>query len=202
MRSSLIILCLTIFLAGLVLTGFSWLRLNINPLETDSIISEPLLLDDYQAADKSIAPDNPQVAGATTNTDPVFEINKLYLLINAYRKQNKLSPLRTQLNLEASAQEKISDMIEQNYFQHEDQENVQSWYLFRQVGYQYAKAGENLAFGLDTPWQVFTGWVESPTHQEKLLDSRFQDMGLAADCETFAASAEGSCIVVLHLGST
>jgi uncharacterized protein YkwD len=154
------------------------------------------------SASPELTTNQPQVAGVQSNTHESFDPENLYLLINAYRKQNKLSPLRTRLQLEVSASEKIIDMLEQNYFNHEDEDNIQSWYLFRKAGYQFEKAGENLAFGLDTPWQVFSGWVESETHKEKLLDPKFQDMGIAIDCATFATASDGSCIVVLHLGTT
>lgn len=130
-----------------------------------------------------------------------FEKDKLYLLINAHRKDHDLTPLATNPLLETSAQLKISDMVKNKYYRHEDVQNIQSWYLLKQVGYTYQSAGENLSFSYNTPWQVFNAWLESPAHNEQLLTPEYRDMGLAIDCETLAKHASGGCMVVLHVGA-
>lgn len=130
-----------------------------------------------------------------------FEISKLYSLINSYRKDNGLSPLNIDQSLQISAKRKIEDMIENNYFRHQDTGNVESWYLFRTAGYEFTAAGENLSSGNNTPWQVFEAWKESPVHDEQLKKDVYRDMGLAVDCESYKDASKPSCIVVLHLGA-
>lgn len=125
--------------------------------------------------------------------------DKLYNLILAYRRENSLSLLTRSQLLEQSAYLKLADMVENNYYRHEDQTNVQSWYLLEQVGYPYQTAGENLAFSATSAWQVFSDWQQSPTHNAQLLNPNYENMGIAVDCHTFADQAENACMVVLHL---
>ncbi len=129
-----------------------------------------------------------------------FTQDSLYLLINAHRKDLGLGTLARSTELEVSAQMKIDDMIAQNYWQHADPQNIESWPLFRQAGSNYLLAGENLSFAINSPWGVFSSWVASPTHNEQLLTADYSDMGAAIDCVTYQALADAPCIVVLHLG--
>lgn len=142
-----------------------------------------------------------QVLGLETSIDQHDFSTKLYNLLISYRKEQKLPPITVSKRLERSAQLKINDMVEKKYYQHSDQNDIESWYFFNQVGYYYTQAGENLAFAATSPWQVFTDWQNSPTHNQQLLDPKYQHMGLAVDCQTFAEYYRGGCLVVLHLGS-
>ena len=143
-----------------------------------------------------------QVLGVTDDVPSIkpitkqqFDLQVLYRLINAYRIENKLTKLKIQPALELSAKNKVADMIEHNYFGHEDKKNTPSWYLLHQAGYEYSIAGENLSSGHETPWQVFEAWLESDQHREQLLIEGYADMGAGVECE------KQSCIIVLHLGS-
>ncbi len=131
----------------------------------------------------------------------VFETQKLYSLINSYRKDNKVSPLQVDKSLEISAKRKVADMIENNYFKHEDEDNIESWYLFKTAGYEYKTAGENLSSGANTPWKVFDAWKNSEIHNAQLLNETYLDMGINVDCESYKIAKRPSCIAVLHLGS-
>lgn len=152
-------------------------------------------------------PPSPVVLAVTENsashsaTATDFDVYKLYLLINAYRKEQHRSPLLPHPSLEASAQLKLQDMIAKKYYRHQDATNTPSWYLFKKAHYDYTSAGENLSFGLQSPWQVFDGWKASAQHNEQLLSPNYRDMGVAADCTTFAQYPDGGCLVVLHLGA-
>ena len=154
-----------------------------------------------EKSDQKNQAESARVLGLETSIDPHDFSTKLYNLLLSYRKEQKLPPLTISKKLEQSAQLKINDMIEKKYYQHNDQNNIQSWYFFNQVGYYYTKAGENLAFAATSPWQVFTDWQNSPTHNQQLLDPKYQNVGLAIDCQTFAEYYQGGCLVVLHLGS-
>ncbi len=142
-----------------------------------------------------------QGVNTTIAQSEVFDLFKLYLLINAHRKEHKLSPLLIHPSLEQSAQDKIADMVAKKYYRHQDTSDTPSWYLFKKAGYMYLKAGENLSFVHQSPWQVFDAWQQSPQHNQQLLTPEYVDMGLAADCETFKNYPDGGCIVVLHLGT-
>ncbi len=137
---------------------------------------------------------------AAVPTSALFTTEKLYLLINAHRKDHNLSPLNPSSQLETSAHLKVQDMIAKNYWQHADPDNIQSWPLFKSAGYTYSLAGENLSFANNSAWDVFSSWVASSKHNEQLLTPEYEDMGVVIDCETYQNLADQPCIVVLHLG--
>lgn len=125
--------------------------------------------------------------------------DKLYSLINAFRKEQNLPQLLRHPALENSAYAKNQDMIENQYWRHQDRESLESWYLIEQSGYHYQTAGENLAFAARSEWQVLDDWLNSPTHRAQLEKPEYRHMGLAIDCETYAKLAGGGCLVTLHL---
>jgi uncharacterized protein YkwD len=152
-----------------------------------------------RATPEELSPGSAPQDRAPQNT-AIFTAEKLYLLINAYRKEKNLTPLKPSPELETSSHLKIKDMIAKNYWQHADPNNVESWPFFKQAGYEYEVAGENLSFAINSAWGVFSSWVQSPTHNEQLVTSKYEEMGVSIDCTTYADLAEQPCIVVLHLG--
>mgnify|MGYP006265725343 CR=1 FL=1 len=153
--------------------------------------------EDPRVLGKSIS--NYQVPVSTADA-PQISYDKLYALINGYRRENKLSTLTAHRALEQSAALKLLDMQQNHYWTHKDPQGKESWYLFEQVGYHYEKAGENLSFGYTTEWKIFEEWRKSPEHNAQMLDPKYEHMGLAADCSTYAQGSQKTCIVVLHLG--
>ncbi len=151
----------------------------------------------HQVIKNSLQINKPQVLGTTKVKTNHFEKNKLYSLINAYRKDNQLSPLKINQSLETSALLKANDMDSNHYFSHQDNNQLQSWHTIKTVGYEFKTAGENLASGLNTPWKVFDSWKKSKKHNEQLLNNSYQDMGLGVNC----SNQNSNCTVVLHLGS-
>lgn len=145
--------------------------------------------------------DSANVLGAESQINAAELKSKLYNLISAYRRDSKLPKLIIHPRLEQSAQAKLQDMIAHQYWQHDDQNNVEPWYFFKQVGYLYTIAGENLAFGASSAWQTFTDWQNSPAHNEQLLNPDYEHIGMAVDCHTFSEYYKAGCLVVLHLGS-
>jgi len=137
-----------------------------------------------------------------TSIEPEFSINKasLYLLINAHRKENQLANLISNSQLEASAELKLSDMIANKYYRHQDVQGDPGWHFVKQAGYQYLLIGENLAFQLNSEWQILDSWINSPAHNQQLLDPKYEDFGLAVDCTALEKYANSGCITVLHLG--
>ncbi len=146
------------------------------------------------------ASNDERIKGAEITSAEEIKPESLYLLINAYRKEHKLSPLIAHPTLEISAQRKLKDMVDNKYFRHLDAQDGQTWYMLTNAGYHYKKAGENLSFGYNSPWQVLQAWIESDSHNRQLLDGLYVNMGLAADCTSLSMYADGGCIIVLHLG--
>lgn len=133
---------------------------------------------------------------------PKFSVDKtkLYLLINAYRKENQLPNLMPNSQLESSAEIKLADMIANKYYRHQDVKGDPGWHFVKQTGYQYLLIGENLAFQLNSEWQILDAWINSPEHNRQLLEPKYEDFGLAINCTALENYSTSGCITVLHLG--
>lgn len=99
---------------------------------------------------------------------------------NKERSAKGAGALRLNSNLNKSAEAKLQDMFTNQYFEHISPTGVNVSDVVRKMGYEYIVVGENLAlgnFGGDV--QVVTAWMNSPGHRANILDSRFQEMGVA-----------------------
>lgn len=106
-----------------------------------------------------------------------MSISDLLSATNTQRAQNGQAALKLNSELNQAAQAKANDMVARNYWSHVTPDGKQPWYFFDQAGYVYQKAGENLAYGFATSSDTITGWMNSPSHRENLLDSAFIDVG-------------------------
>ena len=100
-------------------------------------------------------------------------VEQLMSLINDYRLEQGLSPLRPAAELEALAVEHSDDMASQRVLTHEG---------FRT---RYARSGskvcvENLGWNHRTAQALLEGWRQSPSHHRNLLNPKVERVGIAA----------------------
>ncbi len=100
-------------------------------------------------------------------------------LSNQARQQNNVPTLRTNSLLTKAAQAKANDMITAHYFAHISPTKVTPWYWFKQAGYKYSYAGENLAIDFLQSEDVIQAWLNSPSHRSNLLSTKYKDIGVA-----------------------
>ena len=98
--------------------------------------------------------------------------------INMLREKESLPPLTINLLLEGSAQLKADNMAKENYWAHTTPNGDKPWILFREMGYNYIKAGENLARGFEIAEKVVEAWFNSPGHKELMLDPKYKEIGI------------------------
>lgn len=98
---------------------------------------------------------------------------------NIARSANNLTTLKTNMLLNKAAQAKASDMIRQQYFAHISPSKVTPWAFFKQAGYSYRYAGENLAIDFAESEEIIQAWLASPSHRRNLLSSRYTEIGVA-----------------------
>lgn len=144
-------------------------------------------------------PTPPAVLGDSTTPDQDEFAERLYALINGFRREQQLSPLNVKRALEVSARAKLYDMQQRNYWTHQDPAGNPPWQFFTTAGYDYLYAGENIATNHNSPWAVFSQWEQSSTHRSEMLKPEYADMGLGIDCQ-YQMGTSSSCVVVLHLG--
>jgi uncharacterized protein YkwD len=124
---------------------------------------------------------------------------KLLETTNKQRTQNGKSELQVNDKLTAAAQAKANDMAKRNYWSHVTPEGQQPWTFVQQSGYAYQKAGENLAYGFDTSADTVTGWMNSKTHRENLLDNSYSEVGFGyANVADYNKSGPETVVVAMY----
>jgi len=103
----------------------------------------------------------------------------LIKLTNKERQSLGLAPLKENTKLNQAAFLKAQDILRYGYFSHQSPQGISPWYWFKRVGYNYQKAGENLAIGFLDSREVYQAWDNSLSHRNNLLNPCFQEIGVA-----------------------
>ena len=118
---------------------------------------------------------------------------------NTQREKYGLPPLKENYRLDLSAEVKVQDMFENQYFAHDSPSGVRVGDLAEGVGYEFIAIGENLALGnFKNDEALVQAWMDSPGHRENILNNRYQEIGVAVQKGTF----EGRTVwlAVQHFG--
>ena len=129
------------------------------------------------------------------------DISKIALIniINQEREKNNLCLLEDNPALNNAAEYKAQDMLEYNYFEHTSPDGITPWHWFEKVGYKYNFAGENLAIGFLDSQEVYSAWMNSPTHKANLMNPDYQEIGIAVIDGDFNGSQ--TSVIVQTFGS-
>ncbi len=111
---------------------------------------------------------------------------KVVELVNQARVQRGLPPLKQSEELTNAARYHAKDMVDDDYFKHDtyDRANgtlVEGCAWHERVRVYYAgpmRLGENIARGFPTPEGVFQAWMDSPAHQENILNENYREIGV------------------------
>jgi len=98
---------------------------------------------------------------------------------NQKRLEAGLSSLTVNPLLSEAAVAKGRDMLEKGYWAHVSPDGTEPWQFFKQVGYVYRYAGENLARDFSSPTEAVNAWMASPSHRDNLLSDRYSEIGVA-----------------------
>ena len=100
-------------------------------------------------------------------------------LANGDRKADNLGTLTLNPKLVVAAQAKADDMAQNGYFAHVSPDGKNSWTWFKDAGYQFSYAGENLAVDFTDSEDVERAWMNSPTHRANIMNGKFTEIGIA-----------------------
>lgn len=118
---------------------------------------------------------------------------------NEQRLANNTSALTLNYQLSAAAQAKAQDMVNRNYWSHDTPDGSAPWAFIINHGYQYQKAGENLAHGFDNDSETVLGWMNSPSHRNNLLDESYTEVGFGiANSNNFTKTGPTTVIVAMY----
>ena len=147
-----------------------------------------------QSIIRSIAFIKPGVLGFSSE----ITATKVFYLTNQERAKKGLPELKLNSTLSASAQAKAQDMFTKNYWAHNAPDGTSPWNFFKQAGYQYTVAGENLAKDFYDTESMLNAWMKSPTHRDNILHSKYQEIGIAV--VNGRLSGMDTTLVVQHFG--
>lgn len=110
-----------------------------------------------------------------TQLDP----DKARDLINAYRKQKGLKPLKLNAALTEAAKAHSKDLAKWDRISHYGSDGSNPWDRVKRAGYNAKLAAENVGTGQVTIEEVMKGWQESAGHNKNLLLGDAEHMGIA-----------------------
>jgi len=138
----------------------------------------------------------PAVLGFASQISP----ERVVQLTNDERAKVGAPPLKLNSLLSEAAQRKAGDMFAFNYWAHTSPSGRDPWSFFKEVGYRYLYAGENLARDFSSPEAVVAAWMASSTHRENILNPKYQEMGISVVDGTLGGAE--TTLVVQHFGTT
>jgi len=88
--------------------------------------------------------------------------------------------------LNATAERKIDDMFSRQYFAHVSPDGKSAGDLAKESGYDFIIIGENLALGnFKDDAELVKAWMDSPGHRANILNSRYEEIGIAVREDKF-----------------
>jgi uncharacterized protein YkwD len=100
-------------------------------------------------------------------------------MVNAYRKEKGLRPLKLQPALTEAARAHSQDLAKWDRISHFGSDGSNPWDRVKRTGYNAKLAAENVGTGQASFDEVMKGWRASPGHNKNLLLAEAEHMGIA-----------------------
>jgi hypothetical protein len=121
--------------------------------------------------------DNPSlhILGFTSS----ISIDEVVRATNEQRASAGLKPLVYNEKLADAARRKAANMFSENYWAHNAPSGKSPWTWFKEAGYSYVFAGENLAKDFGDTSRMMSAWMASQTHKDNIVNPKYSEIGLA-----------------------
>ena len=124
---------------------------------------------------------------------------QLFDLTNSARVKHDLPPLEWHEAVSVTARAHSTDMAENDYFSHQNQDGQSPFDRMAEDDISFSTAGENLAAGQPSSIFAHQGLMNSEGHRENILQSRFEELGVA---ETAGGRPDaGAGVWVFHVAA-
>ena len=108
-----------------------------------------------------------------------LDADKAREMINAYRKDKGLKPLKLDATLTEAAKSHSRDLAKWDRISHYGSDGSNPWDRVKRAGYPAKLAAENVGTGQVNIDEVIKGWQASPGHNKNLLLTDAEHMGIA-----------------------
>lgn len=98
------------------------------------------------------------------------------LLVNKERMTNGLDPLTATPELQAACDVREKEL--NTLFDHTRPDGRDCFSVLNEAGVPYMTAGENIAAGQTSPYEVMDDWMNSPGHRGNILEEEFSHIGI------------------------
>ncbi len=109
-------------------------------------------------------------------------------LVNIERSKKGLQALKADWEISRVARYKSQDMINKKYFSHTSPTYGSPFKMLETFGIRFSSAGENIAYGQQTPAAVMKSWMNSSGHRANILSPSYTHIGVG-----LAKSSSGVC---------
>lgn len=176
----LISFCLLIFAAVLWQYRFTLIKFSKNLPTTISNAASSQQIEQIKNTASQIFTPTP-LKSLENNPNSKLTAAGIIKLTNQQRKENgNLPALKENDLLNNAAQAKLKDLFAKQYFEHNSPSGSGPADLAKAAGYNYIMIGENLALGnFKDDEALVVAWMNSPGHRENILNSKYQDIGVA-----------------------
>ena len=116
------------------------------------------------------------VLGRVTSVTPAA----LLASTNEQRLAAGLAGLNLDSQLNQAAKQKAEDMLARNYWSHDAPDGTEPWVWIDKSGYNYVRAGENLAKNFSSADATMAAWMNSESHRQNVLSDNYSDVGFAS----------------------
>ncbi|MBR3133486.1 MAG: SH3 domain-containing protein [Clostridia bacterium] len=113
----------------------------------------------------------------STTSNLTDDEKEVFNLINVQRKNNGLSELKIDSEVQRVARIKAQDMNDNNYFAHESPTYGSPFQMLNSFKISYKTAGENIA-GNSSNSGAVTAWMNSSGHRANILNSSYNYTGI------------------------
>lgn len=127
----------------------------------------------------------------------VIKPNAIEQFTNEARVKNGLKPLKVDVELRNSACARVDDMIKNNYWEHTSPAGVPFGVSISRAGYNYSRAGENIAIHFDTARGTVDRWLKSPEHNKNIMGD-YKDTGVCSKAGMIMGKDQ--TVTVQHFG--
>ncbi len=120
-------------------------------------------------------------------------IDEIMRATNQERMSAGLKQLSYNDKLADAARRKAANMLSENYWAHNSPSGKSPWVWFKDAGYTYVFAGENLAKDFGDTSRLMSAWMASLTHKENIINPKYSEIGIAV----VPGSLQGSDTVLI-----
>lgn len=110
---------------------------------------------------------------------PAFDPVAAQKIVNSYRSQKGLKPLKLNPKLNEAARRHSEDLAKSDRISHFGSDGSDAWERVRKAGYGARVTAENVGTGQNSVDEVVRGWQKSRDHNANLLLSDAEEMGIA-----------------------